>query len=78
MAAQMVSLYKCLGVRLVEIGEVCHRIITKLVLRSGGAHSKEACRSVKIYYGLKEGIERAIHAVKKKEDLGRVDTGEER
>ena len=49
-----------------DIGEVCHRIITKLVLRSGGAQSKEACRSVKIYYGLKEGIERAIHAVNKK------------
>ena len=64
MTARLVALEKCPGVRPAEIGEVCLRLFSNIVLQVGGAQAKEACGSVNLCAGLEAGIEGDIHAVR--------------
>ena len=75
MSAWLIALEKFPGVRKVGIREVCCRLFTKLVLRVGGAQSKEAYGSVNLCAGLGSGIEGAMHAVREREELGRGEAG---
>ena len=78
MAAHLVALEKCPGVRLVGIREGFCCLLANLVLRSRGAQAKEAFRNVNLCASLKEGIEEPIHAFKYHEEWVRGETGEER
>ena len=52
MAARLFALDKFPGVRPVGIGEVCRRLIVKLVLQDKGVQAKEAYGSVNLCAGL--------------------------
>ena len=75
MAARLVAIEKWSRVIPVVIGEVCRRLIAKLVLQYGGAQAKEACGSVNLCTGLQAEIEGATHTVREQENIGRGDTG---
>ena len=64
MAVRMVALDKFPRVMPVGIGEVCRRLIVKLVLQDKGVQAKEAYGSVNLCAGLKARIERAIYTVR--------------
>ena len=63
MSGRIIVLEKQPGVRLVGAGETWWRIFTKIVLKVMGPEATMACQDEQLCYGLKVGINGAIHGV---------------
>ena len=58
---RLMALEKCPGIRLIGIGEIWRRLLTKCVLKVAGAETKDACGNAQLCAGLEAGIEGAVH-----------------
>ena len=63
MAARLVALDKCPGVRPVGIGEIVRRLLAKCVLNVVGSQATAAAGNLNLCAGLPAGIEGAVHAM---------------
>ena len=57
MSGRLIALDKQPGIRLVGVGETCHRIFSKCVLKVTGPEANHACKDYQIWAGLKAGID---------------------
>ena len=56
MACRLVALDKMPGVRPVDIGEMLHQALAKLVMRAAGDQAKTVCGNLQMCAGLEVGI----------------------
>ena len=64
LANHLTALNKCPGVRLIGIGKIWRRMLTKCVLKVAGSEAKNACGNAQLSAGLEAGIEDAVHAAR--------------
>ena len=63
MVGQLIALNKYPGVHLIGVGEALQHILCKVVALATLADLKDVCGVVWLCYGLRAGMEGAIHAV---------------
>jgi hypothetical protein len=66
---RLVALDKQPGVRPLGIGEIIRRLIAKCVIHVTGYEATEGCGNSNLCVGLPSGIEGAVHAVLKRQDV---------
>ena len=64
MACRLISLDKNLGVRLIGMGEIVHRIIAKAALSIIGSDIQHAVGPIQLCVGQLSGVKAAIHAIR--------------